>query len=67
MRRKLLSAKAPLPRLASNKAAAQYFEAHPVAEVWDQLSEAKPLKLSKALTRTIRKRHLDSRGDSPRG
>jgi len=58
MKRKLLSAKAPLPKLASNKAAAQYFETHSVPEVWNQLPEAKPLRLSKALTKTIRKRHV---------
>jgi hypothetical protein len=66
MKRKLLSANAPLPKLASNKAAAEYFETHSVAEVWNQLPEAKPLKLSKALTNTIRKRHVEP-GDSPRG
>ena len=67
MMRKLPSAKAPLPKLVADQAVAEYFEAHSVAEVWDQLPEAKPLKLSKVLTKTIRKRHLDSRGNSPRG
>jgi hypothetical protein len=67
MKRKLPSAKLPLTELASEEAAAEYFETHSVAGVWHQLPEAKPLKLSKALTKTIRKRHVDSRGDSPRG
>jgi predicted DNA binding CopG/RHH family protein len=57
MKRKLPSAKTPLPKLSSDEAAAEYFETHSVADVWNQLQEAKPLKLSKALTKTIRERH----------
>ena len=57
MKRKLPSAKAPLPKLSSDEAAAEYFETHSVADVWNQLPEAKPLKLSKTLTKTIRERH----------
>ena len=57
MKRKLPSAKAPLPKLSSDQAAAEYFETHSVAGVWDQLPEAKPLKLSKALAKTVRERH----------
>jgi predicted DNA binding CopG/RHH family protein len=57
MKRKLPSAKAPLPKFASDEAAAEYFETHSVAGVWNQLSEAKPVKTSKALTKSIRERH----------
>jgi hypothetical protein len=67
MKRKLPSAKAPLLKLASEEAAAEYFETRSVADVWNQLPEAKPLKLSKVLAKTIRERHVDSRGNSPRG
>jgi hypothetical protein len=48
MKRKLPSAKVPLPKLGSDEAAAEYFETHSVADVWNQLPEAKQLKLSKA-------------------
>jgi predicted DNA binding CopG/RHH family protein len=57
MKRKLPSAKPPLPKLGSDEAAAEYFETHSVADVWNQLPEAKQLKLSKALAKTIRERH----------
>ena len=57
MRRKLLRAKAPLPKFSSDKAAAEYFQTHSVAEVWSELPEAKPAKPSKALARSIRERH----------
>jgi predicted DNA binding CopG/RHH family protein len=57
MKRKLPSAKTPLPKFRSDEAAAEYFAKHSGADVWKQLPEAKPLKLSKALAKTIRERH----------
>lgn len=57
MKRKLPSAKTPLPKMVSDKAAVDYFETHSVAEVWDQLPEAKPAKLSRKLEESIRERH----------
>ena len=57
MKRKLPSAKTPLPKFRSDEAAAEYFEKHSAADVWKQLPEAKPSKLSKALAKTIRERH----------
>src|SRR5579862_3043415 len=57
MKKNLPSAKAPLPKTASEQDAADYFETHSVADVWDQLPEAKPHKLSKALAKAIRERH----------
>ncbi len=57
MKRKLVSAKAPLPNFGSDEEAANYFEAHSVAELWNQLPEAKPLKQSRILTKSIRERH----------
>ena len=41
MKKKLPSAKVPLPKFRSDKAAAEYLETHSVAEVWDQLPEDK--------------------------
>jgi len=57
MKTKLTVAKAPLPKFRSDAAAAEYFETHSVAEVWDQLPEGKPSKPSKALADSIRERH----------
>lgn len=54
---KLPAAKAPLPNFRSDEAAAEYFQTHSVAEVWDRLPEGKPAKLSKALADSIRERH----------
>ena len=56
-KRKLPPAKAPLPKFSSDKAAAEYFETHSVAEVWNQLPEGEPAKASKALEESIRERH----------
>lgn len=61
MRKKLPSAKAPLPKFRSDKEAAEYFETHSVADVWDQLPESKPAKLSTALAKSIRDRHTGAK------
>ena len=53
MKKTLPMANAPLPKFATDEAAAEYFAAHSVAGVWDQLPAAKPGKLSKTLTRSI--------------
>jgi hypothetical protein len=57
MKTKPPAAKAPLPKFRSDEAAAEYFDTHSVAEVWNQLPEGKPAKPSKALANSIRKRH----------
>jgi predicted DNA binding CopG/RHH family protein len=57
MKKKLPSAKLPLPEFRSDEAAAQYFETHSVAEMWDQLPASTPSKPSKALGNAIRQRH----------
>ncbi len=57
MKKKLSPVKAPLPKLPSDEEAAKYFESHSVADVWDQLPEDKPAKLSAPLRETIRARH----------
>src|ERR1039457_4363633 len=57
MKKKLTPAKSPLPKFQSDQEAAEYFERHSVASVWDQLPEAPQAKLSPELTRKIRNRH----------
>jgi hypothetical protein len=53
MKRKLLPSTSPLPNFRSDQAAAEYFETHSVAEVWNGLREGKPGKPSKALAKAI--------------
>ncbi len=57
MKKKLSLAKAPLPKFRAEKDAADYFETHSAADVWDQLPQAEPAKASKALEKSIRERH----------
>jgi len=57
MKKKLPPAKTPLPGFRSDKEAADYFQTHSVADVWDQLPEAGRAKASKALEKSIRERH----------
>jgi hypothetical protein len=57
MKKKLPSAKAPLPEFRSDKEAAEYLETHSIADRWDQLPIAKQSKPSKALEKAIRERH----------
>lgn len=57
MKKKLPPAKTPLPKFRSDKEAADYFETHSVADVWNQLPEAAPAQPSKALEKSIRERH----------
>lgn len=63
MKRKLSLAKSPLPKMQSDQEAAEYFESHSVAGVWDRLTEAPQAKPSPALARKIRDRH--ARAKSP--
>jgi predicted DNA binding CopG/RHH family protein len=57
MKKKLTTARAPLPKLDSDNAAADYFDGHSVAAIWEQMPEAKPVKLAAALEKKIRDRH----------
>lgn len=57
MKKNLPPAKAPLPKFRSDKEAAEYFEEHSVAQLWDQLPEGKPAKPSSALSKSIQERH----------
>jgi len=63
MKKKLASAKAPLPAFRSDKEAAEYFETHSIADVWEQLPEGKPAKPTAALDKSIRERR--ARAKSP--
>ena len=57
MKRKLPQAKEPLPRFRSDEAAAEFFETHAVADVWDHLPEGKVVKPSKMVSKSLRERH----------
>ena len=57
MKKRLPPAKLPLPKFQSDREAAEYFEKHSVAAIWEQLPETNLPKVSKALDRTIRERH----------
>jgi predicted DNA binding CopG/RHH family protein len=63
MKKKLSPAKLPLPKFQSDQDAAEYFESHSVANVWEQLPEVTRVKLSPALAGKIRDRH--ARAKSP--
>ena len=57
MKKKLSPSKAVLPRFRSDREAAEYFETHSVAGLWDQLPEARSVTLAPALADSIRERH----------
>src|ERR1035438_6300354 len=61
MKKRLSIAKSPLAKIQSDQEAAEYFESHSVAGVWDQLAEAPQAKPSPALARKIRDRHAGPR------
>jgi len=61
MKKKLPSAKAPLPKFRSDKEAAEYFETHSMADAWDQLPAGKQVKPSTPLTKSIRERHAGAK------
>jgi predicted DNA binding CopG/RHH family protein len=58
MKKKLPQAKAPLPKFHSDKEAAEYFETHSVADVWDRLPKGRRGKPSAALAKSIQERHV---------
>lgn len=61
MKKKLSPAKLPLAKFQSDKEAAEYFEGHSVARVWDQLPEVRQAKPSAALAKKIRERHASAK------
>jgi hypothetical protein len=58
MKKKLSPAKSPLPKFQSDREAAEYFESHSVAGVWNRMPEARPAKPLPALAKKIRDRHV---------
>jgi len=67
MKKDLSPAKSPLPRFRSDREAAEYFETHSVARVWDQLPEAPQAKPAVALDRKIRDCHVRAKSRSTVG
>jgi predicted DNA binding CopG/RHH family protein len=61
MKKKLSHAKTPVPNFHSDDEAAEYFETHSVANIWDQLAEATPAKPSKKLAKRIQDRHRQAK------
>lgn len=60
MTNELRPAKMPLPRFASDREAAEYFDSHSLAEIWDRLRDPGRVKLSKQLAKSIRERGKES-------
>jgi predicted DNA binding CopG/RHH family protein len=63
MKKKLSPAKSPLPTFRTDQEAAEYFESHSVAGVWDDLLKRPQAKPAPALANKIRNRH--ARAKSP--
>ena len=63
MKKRLSPSKSPLPKFQNDQEAAEYFESHSVASVWDRLPEAPQSKLLPALAAKVRDRH--ARAKSP--
>ena len=57
MKKKLASAKAPLPKFRSDKEAAEYFESHSVIDLWGHLPTGRSAKPTAVLEQSIRERH----------
>jgi hypothetical protein len=61
MKKKLSAAKSPLPTFKTDRGAAEYFDNHSVARVWDELPKAPRAKPLPALARKIRDRHAHAK------
>ena len=61
MKKRFSPAKSPLPKFQSDQEAADYFESHSIAGVWDQLPETPQAKLLPALAKKIRDRHAPAK------
>ena len=57
MKTRVIQTRTPTPTFQSDKEAAEYFDSHSVAGVWDELAEEKPVRLSAKLAKHIRDRH----------
>ena len=61
MKKKLAPAKTPLPKFKSDREAAEYFETHSVAGIWDKLPSTRPAKPSPALLKKIHDRRASAK------
>jgi predicted DNA binding CopG/RHH family protein len=61
MKKKLFPGQSSLPKFQSDEAAAEYFENHSVASVWDRLPEAPQAKLVPTLAGKIQDRHASTK------
>lgn len=61
MKKRLSPAKSPLPKFQSDQEAADYFERHSVAGVWEQLPKTPPAKPLPALAKKIRDDHASAK------
>jgi predicted DNA binding CopG/RHH family protein len=61
MKKKLPPTKLPLPKFHSHKEAANYFDSHSIAEIWDRLPGSKAAKLSPSLGKSARARHAQTK------
>jgi predicted DNA binding CopG/RHH family protein len=61
MKKRLSPAKSPLPKFQSDQEAADYFESHSVAGVWEQLPKTPQVKPLPALAKKIRNRHAHAK------
>jgi hypothetical protein len=46
-----------VPKFRSDEEAAECFESHSVAGVWEELGAGEPVRLNKRLAKSIRERH----------
>jgi predicted DNA binding CopG/RHH family protein len=61
MKKKLPPSKERLPKFRSDDEAAEYFETHSVANIWDRMRETTPAKPSKKLAKNIQDRHRQAK------
>jgi hypothetical protein len=61
MKKKVSAVKGRLPKFKSDKEAAEYFQAHSVAGVWEDLPESPGVSLSPPLAKAIRERHAQAK------
>jgi len=67
MKTNLSPAKSPPSKFKSDREAAEYFETHSVANVWDQLPETAQAKPAVALARKIHDRRVRAKSRSTVG
>src|SRR5689334_24772388 len=61
MKKAISPAKSPLPKFQSDRDAAEFFDSHSVAKLWDHLPKGSPAKASAKLAGKIRDRHAGAK------